>query len=196
MGDRGVRVDIRGKRSPALRPGDRLLSMRARCATALAAALALAAVAGAADAPAWSERDLRLLASLRLERPPPPSTSNRVADDPRAAALGRRIFFDREFGEAGATACATCHDPERHYTDGRARSAPAGRNTPSVVGGALAAGSPGTAGATRSGRRRSCRSRRPARSAAPGPAWCAGSPATRATAPTTRRSSDRSRPSC
>ncbi len=111
--------------------------MRARCATALAAALALAALARAAEPPAWSARDLRLLGSLRLVSAPPPSPSNRVADDPRAAALGRRLFFDTGFSANRATACATCHQPERHYTDGRARSVPpSGRNAPTVVGAA------------------------------------------------------------
>jgi cytochrome c peroxidase len=108
-----------------------------RFTTALAAALALASAARAADVHAWSDRDLRLLTSLRQDHAPPPSPSNRVADDPRAAALGRRIFFDSGFGEAGETGCATCHDPERHYTDARARSVPpAGRNAPTVIGGA------------------------------------------------------------
>ncbi len=112
--------------------------MRARCTTALFAALALATAARAGETPPWSERDVRVLGSLRLERTPPPSPSNRVADDPRAAALGRRLFFDPGFGAAGKTACATCHQPERHYTDGRARSVgPAGRNAPSVVGAAF-----------------------------------------------------------
>ena len=107
-----------------------------RLRVALAAALALAAAASAEE---WSERDLRLLASLRLDRTPPPSPSNRVADDPRAAALGKRIFFDLGFGAAGKTACATCHQPARHWSDGRARSVmPSGRNTPSVVGSAFA----------------------------------------------------------
>ena len=101
---------------------------------ALAAVLALAAAA--ANAQEWSDRDLRLLASLRLTRTPPPSPSNRVADDPRAAELGRRIFFDRGFDAAAKTACASCHRPELHWSDGRARSvvSPAGRNAPSVVG--------------------------------------------------------------
>ena len=109
--------------------------MRGRCATAWIAALACAALARA-DAPAaWSPRELRVLASLRLDRTLPPSPSNRVADDPRAAALGRRIFFDRGFSETGQTACATCHQPQRHFTDGRARAVPpTGRNTPTVIG--------------------------------------------------------------
>ena len=111
--------------------------MRARCATLFVAALAFAASTHAAEPAAWSERELRLLASLRLDHTPPPSPSNRVADDPRAAGLGRRIFSDSGFSDSGARSCATCHQPERHYTDGLARSVPpAGRNAPTVVGGA------------------------------------------------------------
>jgi len=109
--------------------------MRLRGALAAVFALALSAAASAEE---WSERDLRLLASLRLDRTLPPSPSNRVADDPRAAALGRRIFFDPGFGAAGKTTCATCHQPALHWSDGRARSVmPAGRNAPSVVGSAF-----------------------------------------------------------
>jgi cytochrome c peroxidase len=106
-----------------------------RLRAALASVLALAAAASAEE---WSDRDLRLLASLRLDRTLPPSPSNHVADDPRAAALGKRIFFDAGFGAAGKTACATCHQPALHFCDGRARSVmPGGRNAPSVVGSAF-----------------------------------------------------------
>jgi len=107
-------------------------------AAVLLPALAPIASAGEAAAPAWTARELRILASLRQAYTPPPSRSNRVADDPRAAALGQRIFFDPGFSATGAIACATCHQPERHFTDGLARSvvAPAGRNAPTVVGSA------------------------------------------------------------
>jgi cytochrome c peroxidase len=99
---------------------------------------ALLALAAAANAEEWSERDLRLLASLRLDRTLPPSPSNRVADDPRAAALGKRIFFDADFDAARKTACTTCHRPAMHWSDGRSRSVmPSGRNAPSVVGSAF-----------------------------------------------------------
>jgi cytochrome c peroxidase len=110
--------------------------MRSRRALVLAAALACAALASRADETVpWSARELRVLASLRLDRTLPPSPSNRVADDPRAVALGRRVFFDRSFSDSGQTACATCHQPQRHFTDGRARSVPpTGRNTPTVIG--------------------------------------------------------------
>lgn len=109
-------------------------------------ALAFALVALVAWAPrpslaaprGWSEHEARVLASLRRRGTPPPSPSNRVADDPRAAALGRRIFFDTGFSASGAASCGTCHLPARHFTDGSARSvvAPAGRNAPTVVGAA------------------------------------------------------------
>ncbi|HEU4428401.1 MAG TPA: cytochrome c peroxidase [Myxococcota bacterium] len=108
---------------------------------ALALALALAsgcAAAAPAAAERWSERELRVLASLRRRDAVPPSPSNRVADDPRAASLGRRLFFDSGFAPNGDVACASCHRPERHFTDGKARSVvePAGRNAPTIVGAA------------------------------------------------------------
>jgi cytochrome c peroxidase len=34
--------------------------------------------------------------------------------------LGRRLFFDRRLSRDGLVACASCHDPERAYSDGRA----------------------------------------------------------------------------
>ncbi len=70
---------------------------------------------------------------------PPPEVTNRVADDPRAAALGRRLFLDPGLSSSGTVSCATCHDPERAFTDGRPLAVGAGmgdRNTPGVVGAA------------------------------------------------------------
>jgi cytochrome c peroxidase len=34
--------------------------------------------------------------------------------------LGRRLFNDRRLSRDGSTACVTCHEPERTFTDGRA----------------------------------------------------------------------------
>lgn len=86
----------------------------------------------------WSPDELALLRSLSISSlpPPPPAPSNRVADDPRAARLGHRLFFDPALSADGSVSCATCHDPERHFTDGRPRSRGLGetaRNAPSVV---------------------------------------------------------------
>ena len=35
-------------------------------------------------------------------------------------ALGRRLFNDRRLSRDGSIACASCHDPERAFSDGRA----------------------------------------------------------------------------
>lgn len=51
----------------------------------------------------------------------PPDPTNRYADHPKAAELGRALFFDKSLSANGAVACATCHDPDRGFSDGRAR---------------------------------------------------------------------------
>lgn len=46
-------------------------------------------------------------------------------DNPQTAekvALGRRLFFERRLSADGTVACASCHDPGRAFTDGRAAS--------------------------------------------------------------------------
>lgn len=52
------------------------------------------------------------------------------------AALGRALFFDPQLSASGQMACATCHDPDRGWADGKAVSQPHGivpaRNTPTV----------------------------------------------------------------
>jgi len=87
------------------------------------------------------------LAALRLLSPPtlpaaPADPTNRFADDPTAAALGQRLFFDPSFsgqlldtdndgssqtlgvatptsGQTGRVACAGCHIPASGYSDTR-----------------------------------------------------------------------------
>jgi cytochrome c peroxidase len=89
----------------------------------------------------------------------PPDPTNRFADDPRAATLGQKFFFDTRFsgplvhrdnerpgglgrvGETGKVACATCHDPAAGFID--ARTSPGNnvslaaswgtRNTPTLI---------------------------------------------------------------
>lgn len=77
-------------------------------------------------------------AVLRLSPLPPlpPDPTNRVADDPRAALLGQALFFDAGLSADGRTSCASCHDPARAFTDGRAVALAVGegrRNTPTVL---------------------------------------------------------------
>jgi len=62
--------------------------------------------------------------------------SNAMSGNPPAIALGRRLFFDPRLSANGAIACATCHDPARGWSDGRARArglAEGDRNTPTVL---------------------------------------------------------------
>ena len=80
-----------------------------------------------------------MLESLRIENlpPVPPDPSNAVADDPRAAELGHRLFFDTRLSRNGQVSCATCHQPEQHFTDRLAKGQAIGtskRNTRSIVG--------------------------------------------------------------
>lgn len=91
--------------------------------------------------PAWSDAEVLLLRSLRIDSLPdlPDDPSNAVAADPRAATLGWQLFFDARLSANAAITCATCHQPERAFTDGRARGRALGesaRNTRSMVGAA------------------------------------------------------------
>jgi cytochrome c peroxidase len=59
-------------------------------------------------------------------------------------ALGKRLFFDPRLSGSQTRSCATCHDPSRAFTDGRARTLAlypeaqaTARNTPTVLNAAL-----------------------------------------------------------
>ncbi|MEM9601794.1 MAG: cytochrome c peroxidase [Pseudomonadota bacterium] len=114
--------------------------MRSISERALAAVLILCAGAVAAESTwTWTERERRVMRSLSLDRlgEVPASPGNRVADDPAAAALGKALFFDPRFSGNGAVSCATCHVPERDFTDGVPRAIGLGtgnRNTPTITG--------------------------------------------------------------
>lgn len=85
--------------------------------------------------PAWSPEERALILAMSPLPAPSPSPTNRLADSPDAAAVGHRIFFDPGFSANGAVACATCHVPELHHTDGRTVGqgiAAVTRNTPTV----------------------------------------------------------------
>ena len=86
------------------------------------ASVMLIAVAWAAAAPSgrWSDAEMQELGTLWIGalEPVPPDPTNRVADDPRAADLGRRLFFDTRLSSNGRVACATCHKPDQEFQDG------------------------------------------------------------------------------
>lgn len=49
---------------------------------------------------------------------PPADATNRHAESGAAAALGHALFFDRGLSSNGAVSCATCHRPDRGFSDG------------------------------------------------------------------------------
>lgn len=86
---------------------------------------------------AETRAQLRQLSPTALPGPPADS-SNKYADEPAAAALGKKLFFDSRFsgpllddantgepgtlgkvGEAGKVACASCHVPSGSFSDTR-----------------------------------------------------------------------------
>lgn len=69
---------------------------------------------------AWTSEELALLRELAIDRLPmlAPDPSNRHGDDPRAAQLGERLFFDSRLSGNGAVSCGTCHVPTLQFQDG------------------------------------------------------------------------------
>ncbi len=82
---------------------------------------------------------LALATSLSPVPAPPTQPTNAIADNATAASLGQALFFDAQLSRHGDTACATCHDPARAFTDGRAVAEGTGigtNNTPTILGSA------------------------------------------------------------
>lgn len=70
----------------------------------------------------WTAEERSVIASLSLANLPPlpESPSNVYADDKNAANLGHALFFEPKLSSNGLVSCATCHDPEKDFTDGLA----------------------------------------------------------------------------
>jgi cytochrome c peroxidase len=86
-----------------------------------------------------TDAEAKVIASLSLTALPdlPPDPSNWVADNPQAAQLGHKLFFDTRLSAGKTVACATCHQPEKSYTDGltlAVGTATGPRHTPSLLG--------------------------------------------------------------
>lgn len=57
---------------------------------------------------------------------------------PERVALGRKLYFDKRLSKDGTVACATCHDPQKGFSDGKKVSEGIGgqkgaRNAPTVL---------------------------------------------------------------
>ena len=74
---------------------------------------------GSAGVHDWTQEEVATMRSLWIESLPPlpPSPSNTYAGDPRAAALGRKFFFDKRFSGNLEVSCGTCHREDYGFTD-------------------------------------------------------------------------------
>ncbi|MBZ0237760.1 MAG: c-type cytochrome [Deltaproteobacteria bacterium] len=105
-------------------------------------ACALLVACGRSKAPpdpdALTPAERERLATLSPLGPVPPDPTNRYADDPRAARLGHRLFFDASLSGPGTVSCRTCHDgpalddrrTPNHVSTGTGTGS---RNTPPVL---------------------------------------------------------------
>ena len=117
---------------------------------ASAVMVSLIAVAGDASAPMNDGRPPPLpkpgpLAQPRSTRQvgfPADQTLAAIPPDnpqtPEKVALGQKLFFDGRLSVDGTVGCATCHDPQRAFTDGRptsigVRGRSGQRNSPTVL---------------------------------------------------------------
>ena len=77
-----------------------------------------------------------LIAGMRWSSAPLPDPTNRVADDPKAAALGETLFSDATLSFGGRS-CAACHNPSLLFTNGKDVAAegagPGSRNVPTIL---------------------------------------------------------------
>jgi cytochrome c peroxidase len=84
---------------------------------------------------AFTEEERRAILSMSPLGPPPTDPTTAYAEDPAAARLGHRLFFETRLSSSGAHSCATCHDPAQHLADGRAVAEAIGtgnRHTPAL----------------------------------------------------------------
>jgi cytochrome c peroxidase len=105
-----------------------------------AAPLALAFAASFAAANGLVEFDAREVQAILRHGPWPQPVlsdrSNRASGNAVAIPLGQRLFFERRLSGDGTMACATCHFPQRAWTDGRERAVgreTLTRNTPTLL---------------------------------------------------------------
>lgn len=98
----------------------------AALALALAGAACATPAASASDRPGlldFSADERQRIASHGPWPPPPlPDPGNTLAGRAAAIALGQRLFFEPRLSANGRFACASCHRPDRAFSDGLPRA--------------------------------------------------------------------------
>ncbi len=121
----------RAKRSPS----------RIAYAAAVAACAVLPPVSVADESiaakSAFTESEVRIILSHGpWPAPAPYDATNRVSGKIDAIEFGTRLFFDQRLSAKGTLSCASCHVPERNWTDNLRRGVGAvevDRNTPTLM---------------------------------------------------------------
>lgn len=116
--------------------------MRRTACIVVAAACALPAGTGLAQqglpaGPVFSDSEIKIVLSHGpWPAPAQPDPTNRVSGKPEAIEFGTRLFFDQRLSGSGTLACASCHVPERNWTDNLRRGVgmvEVDRNTPTLM---------------------------------------------------------------
>ena len=71
------------------------------------------------DQHTWSDQEKAVLRSMWIGSlgPAPVDPSNKFSDNPKAAAFGRKLFFEDHFSGNMKVSCATCHREDYSFTD-------------------------------------------------------------------------------
>src|ERR1700761_4951265 len=109
--------------------------LAAAAAIALPALLAGTSAAATDGAPLTPSERAAILALGPWPAAPVRDPGNPASGDPASVALGETLFFSPRLSPTGLR-CASCHEPWRHFADGRAVAqgvAAGSRNTPSPL---------------------------------------------------------------
>ncbi|MDH5546980.1 MAG: hypothetical protein OEZ43_15420 [Gammaproteobacteria bacterium] len=86
----------------------------------------------------WTAAQIDLLSSLSINAlPGSKDESNRFVGNQSAIDFGRKLFFDPRFSQNETISCSSCHQVDKHFTDGRATAkglVETSRNAPTIVG--------------------------------------------------------------
>jgi cytochrome c peroxidase len=88
----------------------------------------------AANSVSFTETELRRISQYSPMPPAPEDATNHVSSNAAAAHLGQFLFFDVRLSSNGQLSCATCHVPDKHFTDGRQLAEGASRGTRHTLG--------------------------------------------------------------
>ena len=87
--------------------------------------------------PVFTDSEIRIILSHGPWPAPAQSDpTNRVSGRPHAIEFGTRLFFDQRLSGKGTVACASCHVPERNWSDNLRRGvgmSEVDRNTPTLM---------------------------------------------------------------